>query len=143
MTRDVIADMRSHFGKLREPSEHAQIELTKTLDKQLANFRAYYNLNVVIERTDSRVISDRLTAEVVQFVMEGLTNVRKHTSAQAATVRLSNQTGALSIEIENPSNGVAKAFTPRSISERAHALGGKVLVAHDSQRTSVFIEIPI
>ena len=143
MTRDVIADMRSHFGKLREPSEHAEIELTKTLDKQLANFRAYYNLKVVIERTDSQMISDRLTAEIVQFVVEGLTNVRKHTPAQAATVRLSNQTGALSIEIENPSNGAAKAFTPHSISERAHALGGKVLVAHDSQRTSVLIEIPI
>ena len=90
-------------------------------------------------------VSDRLTAEILQIVREGLSNICKHTIAHHGAVRLECANGLLSIRIENECDGTQSVeFQPRSITERATALGGNAQVMRKtSGGTSVHVEIPI
>ena len=76
---------------------------------------------------DRLVIGDRLAAEVFQMIAEGLSNVRRHTLAGRAVVRLARENGTVTVEIENEGRvGQAQShFIPRSIAERAEALGAR------------------
>ena len=96
-------------------------------------------------RGDIRV-GDRLAAEAFQIVAEGLSNVRRHTQAGLATVSLKCGNGFFSLHIENNGAGgsVPLSFTPRSITERAEALGGYAHVESLGQDgTAVVVEIPL
>jgi signal transduction histidine kinase len=90
-------------------------------------------------------VSDRLTAEVLQVVREGLSNICKHTDAQRGLVKLQCADGWLKIQIENEGIGTQSIdFMPRSITERASALGGTAQVKQGvGGGTAVLIEIPV
>ena len=88
-------------------------------------------------------MSDRLAAEAFQIVREGLSNVHRHTSARSAAVRLLSRDRMLVIEVGNEAAQAATPFTPRSIMERAEALGGKARVIADGGSTVVRSEIPL
>jgi signal transduction histidine kinase len=94
-------------------------------------------------------VNDRLAAEVIRFVHEGLSNVRKHTRAARATLRLGCAERHCFIRIENDGadagdERATPGFTPRSIKERANELGGSVRVERVGEnRTAVTIEIPL
>ena len=78
------------------------------------------------------------------MVAEALSNVRKHTTSRAATVRLASADQQLSIEVINYSdNAVDSHFVPRSIAQRASSLGGKVAVASEDECTMLSISIPM
>jgi signal transduction histidine kinase len=87
-----------------------------------------------------------LAADVFHIVAEGLNNIRWHTLAITASITLMQENKRLSIQIRN--DGVeGETFvpsTPRSITERAMALGGKVRVARQNHTYAVVIvEIPL
>ena len=88
---------------------------------------------------------DRLTAEVLQIVREGLSNICRHTSARRGAVLLRCSERFLLIEINNESCGKAPpTFLPRSISARAAALGGTASVRQGPHgSTVVCVEIPV
>jgi signal transduction histidine kinase len=88
-------------------------------------------------------MSDRLAAELFQIVNEGMSNIRKHTSARHGLVRIKCANGWVNIRIENECTGAqVGGFMPRSIAERADALGGKVRVEQGGGgTTAVHIEI--
>jgi signal transduction histidine kinase len=91
-------------------------------------------------------LNGRLAAVVFQMVAEGLSNVRRHTHATRATVRLAQNNGHLVVRLENeePTELAPTPFTPRSITERATALGGHAHVEQNGgSTTSVVIEIPL
>jgi signal transduction histidine kinase len=91
-------------------------------------------------------IHDRLGAEVFQMVVEGLSNIRRHTSSTRATVNLvcRDEILTLCIANDNASGGARKPFTPRSITERAMILGGRVWVECPAEReTIVIVEVPL
>jgi signal transduction histidine kinase len=74
-----------------------------------------------------------------------MSNIRKHTSARRGLIRLKCLNGWIKIRIENecPGDQVAE-FMPRSIAERADALGGKACVEQGLCGTTiVHIEIPV
>jgi signal transduction histidine kinase len=80
------------------------------------------------------------------MVAEGLSNVRRHTQSTRAAVRLAQKDGHLVLRVENEQSGGSPpgTFTPRSITERAAALGGSAHVEQgDGATTSVVIEIPL
>ena len=91
-------------------------------------------------------INDRLAAEVFQMAAEGLSNVRRHTQAARVTVDLAQRDGHLVVRISDegtPGSPPAR-FTPRSIAERAAALGGRASVERQgADGTRVVIEIPL
>jgi signal transduction histidine kinase len=78
-------------------------------------------------------------------VREGLNNICKHTHAHRGCIRISCVGGKLHIRIENEGCGTEFAnFRPRSISERAAALGGRAQVSQGAGgATAVLVEIPI
>jgi signal transduction histidine kinase len=96
--------------------------------------------------TEGRVgFGDRLTAEVLQIVREGLSNICRHTAAKRGSVWLRCSNRLLRIEIDNEGCGAPPpAFQPRSISARAAALGGSACVRQGPLgSTMVCVEIPL
>jgi signal transduction histidine kinase len=87
--------------------------------------------------------NDRLAAEVFQMVAEALSNVRRHTAAGVASVRIRAGEERLDVTVTNEAPPGDLDFFPRSLGERAAALGGKVRIEHPAGATAVHIEIPL
>jgi signal transduction histidine kinase len=78
------------------------------------------------------------------MIAEGLSNVRRHTDAGRAEIRIRAASGRLHLTVANEHQGEpAPEFFPRSIGERAAALGGSARVEPASGRTAVHVEIPL
>ncbi|HKG21682.1 MAG TPA: histidine kinase, partial [Blastocatellia bacterium] len=120
--------------------------LLPSIRQFVARFGEATGITVQVAAEGDIHISDRLAAEVFQMVVEGLSNVRRHTQAEAAAIRVSYSNGYMSLQIENDgstSNGEPR-FTPHSISSRAESLGGRALVRVTEQgRTVVSVTIPL
>ncbi len=86
-----------------------------------------------------------LGADVIPLVAEALSNVRRHTRATRAEVRIEADAGRLNVTVVNdgtPAEPVA--FFPRSLAERAASLGGSLSVHHPARgATAVRVEIPL
>jgi len=101
---------------------------------------------VHVEAETALPAHDRLAAEVFQMVAEGLSNVRRHTRSAQATVTLSCQDDQLRLSIANDvaTAAVPTLFTPRSITERATALGGCAHVEWPEHGgTVIVVDIPL
>ena len=90
-------------------------------------------------------LNDRLAAEIFQLVVEGLSNIRRHSEASAAAVRLSTSDDRLLLQIEDAGQALqASVFTPKSLTERVEALGGRLRVGTSAMGgAAVTIEIPL
>jgi len=112
----------------------------------VATFTEATHIAVRIEATADLYINDRLAAEVFQMIVEGLSNIRRHTHAEFTSIELARQNEYLILRIVNDgADAVAPAhFIPRSIMERATSLGGQVHVEHLAGGvTQVTVEIPL
>jgi signal transduction histidine kinase len=91
-------------------------------------------------------MNDRLAAEILQIMREGLSNIKRHSSSAEARIRMTSLNGDLVLDIENdsPAGESQSIFTPRSITERAIALGGRVYAnVSDDGSTVVSVIIPM
>jgi signal transduction histidine kinase len=145
MASDVIVGLRDYTSQARcGPAADEPICLA-ALRRQAAQANAAYGIEVHIEIEGTIGFGDRLTAEVLQIVREGISNVCRHTSAKRAGVALRCTGDTLRIEINNE-HGAKRPppFRPRSISERAAALGGSAFVREGRfNDTIVCVEIPL
>ncbi len=138
-----IEDLRRYVRQLRSPGARAE-SLVEALERFASRFGELTGIEIGVEVQQDLEISDRLAGEAFQMVAEGLSNVRRHSQARRAEVRLTQPNGLLTIEIANPGPATAPQFSPRSITERAESLGGRVRVlAGRRGRTSVRVEIPV
>jgi signal transduction histidine kinase len=144
MTAMGIADLRLQVSALREGGERG-VSLVPAVRRFATRFSEVTGIAVEVQADDGLRIEDRLAAEAFQMVAEGLANVRRHTHSPQATVGVALHDGALRLRIENPAGPEAlPAFTPRSIAERAAALGGGAVVqAGVAGATVVLIEVPL
>jgi signal transduction histidine kinase len=146
MASQVINDLRQYAGRFNGGGAvRGESVFLATLHRQTEQVRKFYGIDITVSIDGHLAVSDRLAAEVYQVISEGLSNIRKHTSARRGAIRLRCAEGWLNIQIENEGEEAQPAaFTPRSIASRAAALGGraKVLHGHDG-RTAVHIEIPV
>jgi signal transduction histidine kinase len=95
--------------------------------------------------TPAGPIAERLGPEVVHLVAEALSNVRRHTRASRAEVRIEVDAGRLRVTVANDGapDGAA-GFVPRSLAERAASLGGRLVVEHPaSGTTAVNVLLPL
>ena len=145
VARQSIEDLRHYAGSFRQPGQAPAPVFSAALQQQTARIRALYGVDIEIEAAADLHVNDRMSAEVLQIVREGLSNICRHTRAQEGVLRLQRRLGCLHIEIGNAGNGQpAAAFSPRSITERVTALGGQVRVrSGDEGSTTVQIEIPV
>ncbi|RST52302.1 histidine kinase [Variovorax sp. MHTC-1] len=145
MAAKVIGDLRRYAGTVKNGLDKTEEVLLMVLRQQAAQARDFYGIDIAVCVQGELSVSDRLTAEILQIVREGLSNICKHTFAHHGAVRLECVDGLLRIQIENECDGSQPvAFQPRSITERATALGGNAQVKQTTNGgTSVHVEIPI
>ena len=142
---DVILQLRDFArGVGVDPGTQAPLCLS-ALQLQSAQAMATYGVDIRIHMEGRVGFGDRLTAEVLQMVREGLSNICRHTQAKRGAVWLRCSERLLHIEIGNENGGRSTpAFLPRSIIARATALGGTVSVRQGpSGSTLVCVEIPV
>jgi signal transduction histidine kinase len=144
LTSEGINELRGYVHNLRTGGDSAN-GLVASVRRFASKLAATTGIDVQIEAADSLPVNDRLAADVFQMVVEGLSNIRRHTQATRATVYLARRPNHLAVCIENerPDGVDATPFTPRSISERARALGGSAHVEHPPGSTAIQIEIPL
>lgn len=146
-TNSVIKDLRTYVGGLQGPGSSNPINvLLSSVQRHAGKLGELYGIKVDVNVASDLGMNDRLAAEVFQIVWEGLSNIKRHTSSTQAAISLKAYNGDLIIDIENDSASGERqnTFTPRSISERAVALGGQVSVkANDFGRTVVSVIIPM
>jgi len=145
MATKVICDLRRYAGMVRDGACKTEHTLIVVLRQQAAQIRDFYGIDVAVFVEGELNVCDRLTAEVLQIVREGLSNICKHTLARRGSVRLECAHGLIRVRIENDADGSQSVnFQPRSITERAAALGGSAHVRHGTGgATAVHIEIPV
>jgi signal transduction histidine kinase len=145
MAAGVIVELRACAARSRGGAVAEEAFCLAALHRQAAQARAAYGIDVCIDIEGKVVFGDRLSAEVLQIVSEGISNVCRHTAARRAGVLLRCTADTLRIEISNEHGAAAPpAFRPRSISERASALGGSAFVRQGRfNNTIVCVEIPL
>jgi signal transduction histidine kinase len=139
-----ITDARQLISRLEQSSGPTNA-LCESLRRFSGKFSAATGVAVDLQISPEVTVSDRLAAEVFGVIEEGLSNIRRHTTARQATVRIAPSDASLLIQIDNPSPLTdVRPFTPKSIVTRAKALGGRTTVRTDIPRkTSVAVQIPL
>lgn len=143
MATQVIGDLRRYAGSIRNCGECTGSLLQAEVQQLVAQMRQFYGIEIAVGMDGELHFGDRLSAELVQVVREGLSNIRKHTLATSGGINFQRDGSWVKIRIEN--DGVGKHdFTPRSITERVMALGGNTHAVRGVRgMTVVYIEIPI
>ena len=142
----VIGNLRSFAGSLRTTSLESKPFLKSALQREAAHTREFYGIDVAINVADACEMNDRLAGEVFQIVSEGIANICKHTNATSCVVDIAIVDNNLVVRIDNDRAGqpiFVPSFTPRSITERAAALGGNAHVACVSEHTEIHVAIPV
>ena len=143
LTGEGIADLRGYVHGLRG-SGGRESNLVPSVKRFAAKFASATGIDVKIQAKPDMHFNDRLAAEVFQMVAEGLSNIRRHTRATTANVVLTRHSDHLILRIENDSQDGPASFKPRSLTERATALGGRARVEqNDGTCSAVVIEIPL
>jgi signal transduction histidine kinase len=147
MTTAEIAGLRRYVNGLKGQLLGREREtLGCILRQKAARFAEIFSLKVSVEIAEEGNVEDWLAEEICHMMGEALSNIRRHTNASFARVRLSCDAQKVTLEVINPRDrGVAlHRFAPRSIAERAVALNGRCKVETGSGRYSiVIIELPL
>jgi signal transduction histidine kinase len=122
-----LEDLRGYVARLRgNGRDCAGDELLSALRQQAGRYRRFYGLEVDVRSDPSVNLVNRVAADAYQIACEGLSNVYRHTRARRAfiDVRCSDRWLALEIGNDRDPARPAAQFMPRSIADRAAALGG-------------------
>jgi signal transduction histidine kinase len=145
MTNISTTDLRGHMNGLKH-SGGGQEVLLSSIKRLAANFSKVTGITVYVNGDPGAQVDDRLSAEVYQMTVEGLTNIRRHTRSELAVIGLECSGDYLTLQIENDNASKQEFvhFTPRSIAGRAEALGGRCRVERDVLgRTVLTVEVPL
>ena len=139
-----VGELREYVGVLKAaPASSPAGSLASKVRWQAEKFSALYGIKTTVITADELSISAAIQHEVVQIIREGLSNIRRHTSAKQMAIRLAHRRGKLLIELSNDNGGrEAGPFRPRSICERAEELGGRVRVRQHNGQTIISAELP-
>lgn len=145
MTAQVVRDLRHYVGGFAKESSMSEPLFYGALRHHVRQVRLIYGIDIALEMPVRVEVGDRLAAAAVHLISEGISNIRKHTHARRAWIRLRYDNESLNIEIENPNDGPSvPAFTPVSICERTESLGGTVVIEQRSPgNTAICIDIPV
>ena len=145
LTNGEIADLRNYVGGLRRGESPRDI-FVPAVRRFASKFSEATGLNVEVKASDDLPIYDRLAAELFQMIEEGLSNVRRHSTSSYAKVEIGVKDGHLEMQLINArlKRLGEVSFTPRSIADRAAALGGQTVVyADENNDTVVCVQIPL
>lgn len=142
-----LDDLRGYVARLRGRGQAGAVDgLVSALHQQAGRYRRFYGVEVEVRGDPASVkVCDRLAASAYQIACEALSNVYRHTRARHAFVDLRCGDRSLALEIGNERDAARPAarFMPRSIAERAAALGGMAEVRLDAGHDVVRVTIPL
>lgn len=145
MTTQVINDLRRYAGNFNKTQGFSESEYLIGLKQQAAQMKEFYGIDITVSIEGELGISDRMAAEAFQIIIEGMSNIRKHSSARYGCIKLKCSNGSFDIHIENECLGAQPfEFMPNSIRERTNSLGGNTKVWRTTNgNTVVHVSIPI
>jgi signal transduction histidine kinase len=147
MAELTIRDLREYASTLKDKAAMPGEFLLTAVKRQAERLERFYGIRVEVKGVISPRLDGRLAAQAFQIIAEGLSNVLRHTRARSAFVTILCEESHLLLEIGNelsPGETPAKDFTPGSISERAHTLGGRTHIDRSTgSHTVVRVSIPI
>ncbi|WP_018609009.1 sensor histidine kinase [Uliginosibacterium gangwonense] len=145
MANEELASMRDVVGGLRGNSSLGGVLLRNAVQRQATRFSQLFGVQVDVSIDGILPVNRHLAGELFHLVAEGLSNVRRHTSAHRAWIFMNIQDTTLVLKIcnERDEKVLPSPFLPRSLSERTAELGGDVRVEFDNCSTTVTVEIPI
>jgi signal transduction histidine kinase len=142
LTNQKIDELRCYTQGLEEKDEQ-DAALLPAIRRFAENFSEASGIPVLIEASEAVYLNDQLAAELFQMVAEGLSNILRHTRATHAWITLTQCNDHCTLQIAND-GAVPAPFTPRSLTERASALGGSVHVERQADdSTVVVIDVPL
>ena len=156
LTNQELVEMRRYVSGLRHGEERTGV-LLPSIQRYVTRFETVTGIKVNVKAEGKIEVNDKLAAEVFQIVTEGLSNVRRHTLCNDASIEMACRGGSFLLAIKNQRGRVSGnldgsdgrsdgngVFVPRSISERAGSLGGKTEVSvDDNNYTVVKVTIPL
>ncbi|HEY0663804.1 MAG TPA: histidine kinase [Thiobacillaceae bacterium] len=142
MTDASILQLRGYIRDLRSVDRGGTQPALTAILAQVQQFEDYSGLKVDV-RAREFTLSEARLFEVRQLIAEGLSNIRRHTGARRATLEIVVEHNTLRIAFINPAARIAAPFKPRSLTERAAAMGGGVEVMRLATETVVKIALPL
>lgn len=142
MTDNSILQLRGYIRDLRTTDAGGTHAGLTAIRAQVQQFEDYSGLKVDIRAQEFELTEPKLL-EVRQLIAEGLSNIRRHSRARHATLEIAVEPGVLCIAFANSVASVAPPFKPRSLTERASAMGGEVDVTRLATETIVKIVLPL
>ena len=146
MATSEITELRTFVKGLRGDEDPGRAALVPALRRQAARFGELYGIAVDVTSPNELRIGDALANEAFHIVSEALSNVRRHSTASSASIKLSCGPQLFTLHVSNPCGpgAAGKLFTPHSIAERTLALGGVCRVTTaPGGATDVTVEIPL
>lgn len=139
-----ISNLRNYMFGVRSSADRAN-SLLAAVQRFVDRYSAATGISVELQASEVSLLGDRLAAEVFQIIAEALSNIRRHTLSDHATVVTAAADDCFRLRIANNSSASEKPvpFIPRSIAERAAALGGRADVEITEAETRVIVEIPL
>jgi signal transduction histidine kinase len=146
MTQDSIMELRGYVRAL-DGRMCERTALADGLQRQVERFRCFYGLTIDLHLPPDLDVASGLSAELVQMVGEGLSNVGRHTASRQVSVIVARADAQLVVDVVNHGGAEAGAwrpFTPGSLTRRADYLNGCVQVMPEGTGGSIVrIAIPL
>jgi len=150
MVRETYLDVREAIDGLRLAAEHPG-GLVSALREYIADFATRSGITVEFTSADNGLsLPPAAELQLLRIVQEALTNVRKHSGARRAWVRLAQSNGQLELVLADDGRGFDPAL-PRdrhhlglvSMRERAESLGGTfTLATGPNQGVRITVVVP-
>jgi signal transduction histidine kinase len=153
LAQEALAELRGLIFELR-PASLEEEGLAATLRKQVDMLRRVHARDIELRITGAARIGwvgSDTEGEVLRIAQEALNNALRHADAERIELRLQARDGRLTLTVADDGIGFdpeapglrARRLGLTSMEERAHALGGSlVVVSRPGDGTTVTLEVP-
>lgn len=150
LLRDALDEARRVIGGLRPPIID-ELGVVAALEYLVEQMQMSAGIDITLEENLGKLRYDPLIeATIYRIVQEALTNVRRHSQARHASVRVRVDDGRLRILVEDDGRGFDRQagfddrFGLRGIRERARLMGGTAAVESAPQHgTRIDVRLPL
>lgn len=142
-----VGALREMISGLRDGESGGDNALVPAVRRQVRRFAVLFGIEVELDCPDELNTSRAMAGAMFHMVNEAMNNVRKHSAARKIWIAVKRHEGRIELRVRDDSatrQGHPQAdFAPRSLMERAAALGGSfALQRPDGFDTELIIRIP-